>query len=142
MRSLTLIILVTSVLLVIVSCVQPCKEAKTNARTYTKDTALMYLWQNVDKKVSDYYYFSFKPDGDLGTGDSLKQFQYIQVWYTSNDIIKEVFCYETGSTGTDDAYKYLIKNDTLFLFPSYSSGGQGVYLDVPRVFTKVSKYQR
>ena len=145
MKTITYLLLTMVLLLLIASC-NPCKEAKNNARNNTKDTALMYLWKYTDAyRIStgvpiDTGYKSFKPNGDFSWSDNLKYIDYsIEVWFTEKNFIKTIACYDNGATDSETPYKYLIRNDSLFL---YDKMGNGSYSEVPKVLIKVNKYPK
>ena len=87
-----------------------------DSRSQKRDTALIYLWLNVNKiiNVADSDYMNFKPNGDYQTSNSLKDLKFggIATWYTKDGSFTEIGCGTNGSAviSTSD---YLINGDTL-----------------------------
>ena len=137
MRKLLLIILTYTFLFACDN--KKCRENEDNARSYTKDTALMYLWRYSDNIINesinnrDSGFFSFKPNGDYFNESETKYINnsHFDVWYTKDSVIYTTYCFDIGGTGTNSDFTYVIRNDTLYL----SSHG-----NKPYILIKIKKF--
>jgi hypothetical protein len=110
------------------SCVNDdCKDASADARTYEKDTALLYLWKFTDSSNFNKYYYKdrtfirYDNDGNYYYGETAESI-YIRpgIWFTENSFIKTLICHY-GVPDIYSSYKYEIKNDTLILYTRFAT---------------------
>ncbi len=120
-----------------------CKEAEDTARAKSKDTNLMYLWRYTDDLIResigrDSGFVSFKPNGEYNAEESIK---YINIgpdiWYSNNNLILKNYCLDQVPNDLT-IYKYLIKNDTLYLYGSTNSNND--FANIPKTYVHHKKY--
>jgi len=97
-----------------------CENDVEEARSFYKDTALMYLWRLPDEsiKVEEYpdsMYMAFKPNGDFDRKGEMKYLNFYRVWYNKKDSIYTIHC--SNWYPVDGLYHtYKIQDDTLNLY--------------------------
>ena len=131
-------------ILIICSCTnKKCQEAEDTARTKSKDANLMYIWRYTDDLIKnnngkDSGFVSFKPNSNYNSVPTSKEIDmWSYVWYSENNIIRKSYCLDNVPQD-DPVAKYLIKNDTLILYPS--TGGGKSFATIPETYIHYKKY--
>jgi hypothetical protein len=132
--------------ILIFSCTnKKCKDAQEAAKSKPKDPALMYIWRytnNLIKTIGnnerDSGFISFKPSGEYKRVPKFSEINTASnIWYVDGNTIRESSCLDLAPQD-DPAYRYTIKNDTLYLFAS--TGGGKSFATIAETFIHVKKY--
>ena len=113
------------------SCRSKYENNMDEAKTFYKDTALMYLWSRLDN--ADYYYF--KSNGDVFSSDTIADIDKScwGVWYVKDDKIFRRYGVKPYNTEDGLLFTYKIVNDTLY---HYGYNG-GIMTTEPSFYVKI-----
>ena len=122
-----------------------CDEAFDEARSFYRDTALMYLWRCPDNEIITYDelqidsgFIAYKPDGTYDYATEREYLNFNNMWYVKDSIIYSVVCRDMSPMERATSI-YKIKNDTLFSFAVIDNNIHNIS-DEAEIFIKVEKY--